>query len=299
MRKYLACFLGLALVLGFVGMSSAAIVIDPTGDTIGTGTTDITAAQAEVEKRTDGQLVLKVSYTATPDIGGIVIFEADVDNSTGTGGTATMTGVPVPPLNTQGKKTAGTDVGVYIMNRDQGPLSQCGISSHERLQGEYFALSMAAGTDTVGVVRGYLDPSLTKTGTTQRSYTLPWAMILLKAHAVTPGVGKQQFNLSKALDNLLDAKWQLSVWTDDAFTDRDDLADKTTNPPFYQYFNISDVVPNGNGNLADMDTATALTWCEGNFDNDLDVDGVDAKKFKSDMGRGKMSNPCPNAGWLY
>jgi hypothetical protein len=34
--------------------------------------------------------------------------------------------------------------------------------------------------------------------------------------------------------------------------------------------------------------------CEGNFDNDLDVDGKDAATFKVDFGRGKMKNPCTN-----
>jgi hypothetical protein len=34
--------------------------------------------------------------------------------------------------------------------------------------------------------------------------------------------------------------------------------------------------------------------CEGNFDCDLDVDGTDASVFKSDFGRSKFSNPCPN-----
>ena len=54
MRKYFVCLMGLVMVLGFVGMSSAAIEIDPTGDTIGTGPTDITAARAEQFNRPDG-----------------------------------------------------------------------------------------------------------------------------------------------------------------------------------------------------------------------------------------------------
>jgi len=35
--------------------------------------------------------------------------------------------------------------------------------------------------------------------------------------------------------------------------------------------------------------------CEGNFDNDLDVDGTDASTFKMDFGRSKIVDPCTNA----
>jgi len=35
--------------------------------------------------------------------------------------------------------------------------------------------------------------------------------------------------------------------------------------------------------------------CEGNFDDDLDVDGSDASTFKTDFGRSKISEPCTNA----
>ncbi len=66
------------------------------------------------------------------------------------------------------------------------------------------------------------------------------------------------------------------------------------------FFGISDVIPNGNGNLvAGVDVATNLTFCEGNFDNDPDVDGGDASKFKTDFGRSGLKNPCPNTPWLY
>jgi hypothetical protein len=34
--------------------------------------------------------------------------------------------------------------------------------------------------------------------------------------------------------------------------------------------------------------------CEGNFDDDLDVDGSDASTFKTDFGRSKISRPCTN-----
>jgi rhodanese-related sulfurtransferase len=35
--------------------------------------------------------------------------------------------------------------------------------------------------------------------------------------------------------------------------------------------------------------------CEGNFDDDLDVDGTDASTFKMDFGRSKIVDPCTNA----
>ena len=39
--------------------------------------------------------------------------------------------------------------------------------------------------------------------------------------------------------------------------------------------------------------AQPIDYCEGNFDNDTDVDGTDAFVFKSDFGRSSLLNPCP------
>ncbi len=61
--------------------------------------------------------VLKISYTATPNLGGIMVFEADVDSNTGTGGTLSMTGIPVSPCPC--KVTEGIDVAIIMLNRDQ------------------------------------------------------------------------------------------------------------------------------------------------------------------------------------
>lgn len=36
--------------------------------------------------------------------------------------------------------------------------------------------------------------------------------------------------------------------------------------------------------------------CKGDFDYDLDVDGIDAFVFKSNFGRSQMTTPCPPAG---
>lgn len=37
----------------------------------------------------------------------------------------------------------------------------------------------------------------------------------------------------------------------------------------------------------------AQDYCEGNFDNDTDVDGTDAAVFKTDFGRSAFKSPCP------
>ena len=42
-------------------------------------------------------------------------------------------------------------------------------------------------------------------------------------------------------------------------------------------------VSNGCGNACE---------CEGNFDNDSDVDGTDVSTFKNDFGRSSVMNPC-------
>jgi hypothetical protein len=50
------------------------------------------------------------------------------------------------------------------------------------------------------------------------------------------------------------------------------------------------LVGNGIGDACD---------CEGNFDCDLDVDGTDAGKFKTDFGRSKFLDPCSNASQCH
>jgi hypothetical protein len=51
----------------------------------------------------------------------------------------------------------------------------------------------------------------------------------------------------------------------------------------------SDSYPSGGNGCGDA------CECEGNFDNDLDVDGTDASTFKMDFGRSKIVDPCTNA----
>ena len=300
MRKYFMCVLGLVMVLGFVGMSSAAIVTDPTGDLIGSGPTDITAARAEQETRTDGVTVLKVSYTATPNIGGIMVFEADVDSNTATGGSLSMTGIPVSPCPC--KTTAGIDVVVMVMNRDQAATSNsamcagCSDSTaascaRKRWYGEWYAVASGTGTtDTTGYMRGFLDPTTFYTQATNKSYTFPWDTILLRGNYELPPA--EQYVYADAL-NPADTRWQLSVWTDPTFADEDDFANGAS------FFGISDVIPNGDGNLVpSVDVANNLTFCEGNFDNDIDVDGWDASKFKTDFGRARLcASTCEGSGF--
>ena len=43
--------------------------------------------------------------------------------------------------------------------------------------------------------------------------------------------------------------------------------------------------------------AQSFNFCNGNFDNDQDVDGTDAATFKSDFGRSVFEEPCPPDGW--
>jgi hypothetical protein len=300
--RSMVVFVGLFFLLGFIEVSSAAIVTDPTGDQItgakGTGPIDITGAQAEQWEPVPDQDVLKVSYTATPNIGAIMIFEADVDSSTGTGGALSMTGIPVAPCPC--KSTAGIDVQIIALNRDQAASSNMGVCNgtskpRSRKYGEYFVVTGGSGTtDTTGALRGFSDPTVYMTQTTKRSITFPWATLLVYVNNEAQYYG-ERFDYYNAI-NPATTKWQLSVWTDsDAdTTDKDDFADGTT------YFNISDVVPNGNGNLvSSVDAGTALTFCEGNFDFDEDVDGRDAAQLMTEFHRSKLYRPCPQANYFY
>jgi hypothetical protein len=287
-------------VFGWLGLSSAAIVTDPTGDAI--GPTDITAIWAEQMRRGDGIDVLKVSYTATPNLGGIMIFEANVDNNTVTGGALSMTGIPVAPCPC--KTTAGIDVAIIMLNRDQDENSASAICAGctdsaaascatARHVGEWYAVASYESTNTNGVLRGYTDP-VPNIAQTNKCYTFPWSMILTYARDAISNPA-EQYDYAEALDPST-TKWQLSVWTDEdaPTTDNDDFADGTV------LFNIADWAPNGDGVLVpSIDYATNLTYCEGNFDNDLDIDGADASKFKSDFGRSPLFWKCACCGQNY
>jgi hypothetical protein len=149
------------------------------------------------------------------------------------------------------------------------------------------------GTNTNGVLRGYTNP-VPNIGSTKTCYTFPWSSILVYAReAITNPAEK--FDYVNAI-NPATTKWQLSIWTDEdaPTTDNDDFADGTA------LFNISDWAPNGDGVLVSrIDEGTNLTYCEGNFDYDMDIDGADASKFKSDFGRSPLYSICPSCGPNY
>jgi len=297
-------FVSLLLLLGFSGLASAAIVIDPTGDHI--GPTDIIAMQAEQMTRGDGVEVLKISYTATPNLGGIVVFEADVDGNIDTGGNLSMTGIPVSPCPC--KTTAGIDVAIIMLNRDQAATSAsaicagctdlaAGSCATKRRWGEWYAVALyndyQINTDTNGVLRGYKDP-LPNIDSTTMCYTFPWSMILTYAKEAIANPA-EQYDYENALDPFT-TRWQLSVWTDPAYGtgNQDDFADGTA------FLNISDWAPNGDGVLVPtIDCGDSHTYCEGNFDYDQDIDGGDASKFKTDFGRSLLHWPCAKCGCNY
>ena len=99
------CVLGVLLVLLVVGFNSPVLGdTDATGDNI--GPLDLQEVNAELYERDDGSTLLKISVNSTPNFPGVVIFTADVDNSTGTGGSIGQLGAPVGPCPC--KTTAGT-----------------------------------------------------------------------------------------------------------------------------------------------------------------------------------------------
>jgi hypothetical protein len=297
-------YAGLFLLLGFISLSSAAMVTDPTGDAI--GPTDITKVRAEQTIRGDGVDVLKVSYTATPNLGGIVVFEADVDSNIDTGGNLSMTGISVSPCPC--KTTAGIDVAIIMLNRDQAATSAsaicagctdsaAGSCATKRRWGEWYAVALyndyQLNRDTNGVLRGYKDP-LPNIDSTTMCYTFPWSMILTYAREAIANPA-EQYDYENALDPST-TRWQLSVWTDPAYGtgNQDDFADGTAS------LNISDWAPNGDSVLvASVDFGDSRTYCEGNFDNDLDIDGLDVAKFKTDFGRSDIFWPCAPCNQNY
>jgi hypothetical protein len=239
---------------------------------------------------------------------GLVVFEADVDNSTGTGGTLGMTGIPVSPCPC--KTCPGFDIVVMILTRREGTEANTAIChncaggtpsascSRRREGGEWYAIP-TAGTYTgaspignQGVLRGYLLPLPRgpEDAATQDCYTLPWSHIIVYAWRSLLEEGNPKiFSYQKATENNhANNKWQVSAWNDATFADGDDFGDAAGT-----LFDINDWVPNGDCNKASIDAADNLTYCEGNFDADQDVDGTDAATFKSDFGRSPFKNPCP------
>jgi hypothetical protein len=294
-------FASVCLLLAAGLTVNAAIVTDPTGDNL--GPVDLVAARAERYVRGDGVTLLKISLTSTPNLPGLVLFECNADNA---GNDLNLTASIVPPVAPCPCKVAsGIDVGIMVFTRSQGDTSQTAFCrgcvdqqqqscSKGRKAGEWYAYASAYGIKNgLGVIRGFLDPLPgNHEGWSGDCYTLPWGYILQYAHAALEG-DPRQFNLEQA-QNPANNKWMMSIWHDAAFADQDDFADGTT------FLNISDVVPNGDGILVTgVDSADGWTYCEGNFDNDVTVDGGDAVIFKTDFGRSRLTHPCPSCGPNY
>ncbi len=102
MKKRLILMLCMFFMIGFVVATTQyslaetinnavpLAIQDNTGENI--GPVDLLAVQAEIYERKIGggpatEALLKLTIKTTPNLPGAVIFEADVDNSTGTGGT--------------------------------------------------------------------------------------------------------------------------------------------------------------------------------------------------------------------
>jgi hypothetical protein len=302
-------FLGLISVLIFLGMHTTAFAFsDPEADNI--GPVDLTYANAEVYDRGDMTL-LKITIESTPHLPGVVIFECDVDNSTGTGGTLSMLGTPVPPCPC--KTEAGVDIVVTIFLRQQGNNSGSSVCAgcsdlqgdcaQGRKPGQWFAMTSVSGQPTrnIGVLSGDLDPfpESPSSGENDDCYTLPWGLIIAYANQHLQEIeDPKRFNYTKARANDYgDGKWQVSLWHDEDFSDKDDIAD---NYPPGDYFNISDWGPDsGKADMVVSGGATDRTYCEGNFDGDADIDGSDAATMKANFGRTYFKNPCPRCGPHY
>ena len=212
------------------------------------------------------------------------------------------------------------DIAVYIFTRTQGDSSVSAIAtncsdvlgscSRRRKGGEWYAItSVGSGsTRAIGILRGYLDPlphSPAKSiaeGLTKDSFTLPWEHIVEYAYEhLTEIAHPSIFNIISArTDNYSKGRWQVSVWYDELnyLIDEDDIADGF--PPLVSSFNINDWAPNvGTAGITKSVGCPDLTYCEGNFDGDKDVDGTDAACFKTNFGRSTFLDPCPDSGPNY
>ena len=300
-KKYLLVFIYLFFLFNF-NPSEVVAIYDPSGDNI--GPIDLIMAEAEYFERGDGQTVIKLLLETSPHLPGAVIFECDLDNSTGTGGSVSMLGTPVPPCPC--KTIAGFDIAISIFIRQQGDnagSARCGGCSDVqgtcakgRRSGHWYAITSTGSQPigNLGIHSGLLDPLPLQpsSGKTEDCYTLPWSQIVWYANQELQGDPKR-FNYQKAIDPS-NNKWQVSVWYDGGFTDQDDIFD---NYPPGDYFNISDWAPDGDGTIADVLLGGWWTFCEGNFDYDRDVDGGDAATFKSDFGRSAFFMQCGRCGF--
>jgi hypothetical protein len=204
---------------------------------------------------------------------------------------------------------------VSIYTRQQGDGSGSAIAAsctdnqgpcaRRREGGEWYAITSLGGQPirAIGILRGYLDPTprAPESGETEDCYTIPWSHIVNYAnshqHETSPGDPKN-FNVNKARANgYTDGKWQVSIWYDPTAQTGGDEDDVASGVFPTQTFDINDYAPDvGKADLLVSGGATDLTYCEGNFDGDQDVDGGDAAKFKANFGRSPFKNPCPACG---
>ena len=309
------CVLGLISVFFLLGLHSPsyAYISDPPGDNI--GPIDLTGAEAVVYDRGDINL-LKLSIETTPGLPGVVIFECDVDNSTGTGGVLSTIGAPVPPCPC--KTEPGFDIVVSIFTRRQGDSSGSAIAAsctdnqgecgRRRESGEWYAITSLGGQPirAIGIIRSYLDPvpKAPESSETEDCYTIPWSHIIAYANIhqqeISPGDSKN-FSFEKARANDYgDGKWQVSIWYDPTAQTGGDKDDVASGIFPNQTFDINDYAPNvGKADMNKSEGATGLNYCEGNFDGDPDVDGSDAATFKTSFGRSHFKHRCPPCGRKY
>ena len=156
----------------------------------------------------------------------------------------------------------------------------------------------------LGVIRGFTDPTPAPpavAGGTVDSYTFPYNSILAYCNDKLnePGIipsGRKRYNQKKALEDPAgNCKWGVGLYYDAVYADEDDVATYTGGAKF----DVSDWAPNGDNVAYDAEAADAITYCEGNFDQDADVDGTDASTFKSNFGRSNYKNPCPTSNAWY
>jgi hypothetical protein len=286
--------------------SSVYAIVDPLGDN--SGPIDLTEAEAEVYDKGFINL-LKLSIETTPHLPGVVIFECDIDDSSGTGGSMSTLGAPVSPCPC--KTEPGFDIVVSIFTRRQGDSSASAIAAsctdnqgscgRRRESGEWYAITSLGGQPirAIGILRSYLDPvpKTPESGETEDCYTLPWSHIIAYANRhqqeTSPGDPKN-FNYTKARSNdYADGKWQLSIWYDSTAQTGGDEDDVASGVFPTQTFDINDYAPDtGKADMIESQGATDFTYCEGNFDNDQDVDGSDAGTFKANFGRSIWKRPC-------
>ena len=324
MKKSLTIMMCLLLLVGMSSISFAQTttgkgIVDAAGDAL--GAVDLIGAAVEMYERkkpggVDRLMKLTITVAAGDQLPGALIFEADVDDSTGTGGTMGQLGAPVPPCPC--KTVAGLDIAITTYHRrqedtagsafcascvgdnltDPDPGGSCGA---KREAGEWYAMASLTGQPTraLGVLRGFNDPvpQNPADGATEQSYTFPYSTILAYAYNELTDAGfgiGDRFNFDKASSGAVaNCKWQVAAY-DDVAADGDDVTSNGATT-----FDVSDWAPNGNGVLADAELADGVTYCEGNFDNDGDVDGTDASVFKSNFGRGGYTDPCPTANQYW